>query len=206
MTSVDANLITISGSNNAFYNVHFGNFGTNVLELGCIDITGSRNYFGNCHILGAGAATPAAETGAYDLKLNGAAECTFTSCTFGSDTIAREAANGNIIYDGGCLRNRFYDCDIVSHSETAGHGAINVIDVSAVSGVEIFSGCRVINWKPNGAGALTLAVIGSVPTSGHFLFDSCTFFGYTAIGATGAVYVANSDATASGAGGISTTP
>ena len=206
MTSVDTNLITVSGSNNAFYNVHFGNFGTNVLELGCIDITGARNYFGNCHILGAGHATPAAETGAYDLKLNGAAECTFEGCTFGSDTIVRAAANGNIVYDGGCLRNRFYGCDFVSHSETAGHGHINSIDATSMQGVDIFSGCRFINWKPNGAGALTACQIGTAPTSGHFLFDSCTFFGFTAIGASGAVYVANSAVVASGAGGISTTP
>jgi len=206
ITSVDANLITVSGDNNSFVNIHFGNFGSNVLELGCIEITGDRNYFGNCHILGAGDATPAAETGAYDLKLNGAAECTFEACTIGSDTIIRAAANGNIIYDGLCLRNRFYDCDIVSYSETAGHGHINSIDATSMQGVDIFAGCRFINWKPNGAGALTACQIGTAPTSGHFLFDSCSFFGFTAVGASGAVYVANSDATAAGAGGISTTP
>ena len=206
ITSYVTNLITVSGSNNSFVNIHFGNFGANALEVGAIEVTGSRNYFGNCHFLGAGHATPAATTGAYDLKLNGAAECTFEGCTFGSDTIIRAAANGNIVYDGGCLRNRFYDCDIVSYSETAGHGAINSIDATSMQGVDIFSRCRIINWKPNGAGALTAAQIGTAPTSGHFLFDSCSFFGYTAVGASGAVYVANSAVVASGAGGISTTP
>lgn len=199
-------LIEVSGDNNAFYNIHMGNFGANALDVGCLKVSGNRNYFGNCHFYGAGHATPAATTGANDLFLNGAQEYTFESCTFGSDTIIRAAANGNIIYDDGCWRGRFYDCDIVSYSATAGHGAINSIDAGSMSGVDIFSGCRIINWKPNGAGALTAAQIGTAPTSGHFLFDSCTFFGYTAVGASGTVYVGNSDATASGAGGLSTTP
>ena len=205
ITSVNTNLMTVSGDNNSFVNVHFGNFGSNVLEVGCVEVTGNRNYFGNCHLIGAGHATPAAATGAYDLKLNAAQETTFESCTFGTDTIIRAAANGNIIYDGTCYRTRFYDCDVISYSETAGHGAVNIIDVTAMSGVDIFSGCRFINWKPNGYGALTKAVIGSTPTSGHLLFDSCSYFGYTAVGATSAVYVANSAVVASGAGGIATT-
>ena len=206
ITTYVTNLITVSGANNAFYNIHFGNYDANALSVGAIEVTGERNYFGNCHLYGAAHATPAATTGAYDLKLNGAAECTFESCTFGSDTIIRAAANGNVIYDGGCLRNRFYDCDFVSYSETAGHGHINSIDAASMQGVDIFTGCRFINWKPNGAGALTACQIGTAPTSGHFLFDSCTFFGFTAVGASGAVYVANSAVVASGAGGISTTP
>jgi len=206
ITTYVTNLITVSGDNNSFVNVHFGNFGENALEVGAIEVTGNRNYFGNCHLLGAGHATPAATTGAYDLKLNGASGCTFESCTFGSDTIIRAAANGNIVYDGSCYRNRFYDCEIISYSETAGHGAINSIDATSMQGVDIFSRCRIINWKPNGAGALTAAQIGTAPTSGHFLFDSCSVFGYTAVGASGVVYVANSAVVASGAGGISTTP
>jgi len=206
IVSYVVNLITVSGDNNAFYNIHFGNFGANVLELGCIEVSGNRNYFGNCHLIGAGNATPAAETGAYDLKLNGSSAITFEGCTFGSDTIIHAAANASILYDGTVGTTRFYDCDIYSYSETAGHGAINSADATSMQGVDIFSRCRIINWKPNGAGALTAAVIGTAPTSGHFLFDSCSFFGYTAIGAAGAVYVSNSAAVAAGAGGISTTP
>lgn len=198
-------LIDVSGNNNSFYNIHFFNGDSDDLSIGAIIVSGERNYFGNCHILGAGHATPAATTGAFDLFMNGGAETTFDSCTFGSTTIIRAAANGNIKYDGTARRNVFTNCTILSYSETAGHGAINVVDVGALDGVEQFIGCRFINWKPNGAGTLTLAVIGSTPTSGHFLFDSCSVFGYTAIGASGVVYVGNSDATASGAGGISTT-
>lgn len=206
ITTYVTHLIEVSGDNNAFYNVSMFNGGENALEVGCLKVSGNRNYFGGCHFVGAGNATPAATTGAYDVFLNGAAENTFESCTFGTDTIIRAAANGNLIYDGGCLRNRFYDCDFVSYSETAGHGHINSIDASSMQGVDIFSGCRFINWKPNGAGALTACQIGTAPTSGHFLFDSCSFFGFTAVGASGAVYVANSAVVASGAGGISTTP
>ena len=206
ITTYVTHLIEVSGDNNSFYNVHMFAGGANALEVGCLKVSGNRNYFGRCSFIGAGHATPAATTGAYDLFLNGAAENTFEGCTFGSDTIIRAAANGNIKYDSLCGKNKFFDCDIYSYSETAGHGAINSVDATSMQGVEVFSRCRIINWKPNGAGALTAAVIGTAPTSGHFLFDSCTFFGYTAVGASGAVYVGNSAVVASGAGGISTTP
>ncbi len=198
-------LIDISGNNNSFVNIHFVNEGSNVLSLGGIIISGQRNYFGNCHVLGGLHATPAAETDTYDLFLNAGAENTFEACTFGSTTINRAAANGNIKYDGTARRNVFVDCTILSQSATAGKGAIQIVDTAGLDGVEQYIRCRIINWKPNGAGSLTAAVIGSVPTSGHLLFDSCTFFGYGAVGASGAIYVGNSDATASGAGGLSTT-
>jgi len=206
ITTYSTCLIEMTGDNNAFYNVHMFNGGSNALEVGCLKITGNRNYFGSCHFVGAGHATPAATTGAYDLMLDSGEENTFMSCTFGTDTIIRAAANGNIVYDNGCYRNRFYDCDIVSYSATSGKGAIKIVGVDAMQYVDIYSGCRIINWNENGYTAIAAAVIGDVPTSGHILFDNCSFFGYTAIGVTGTVYVGNCAAVASGAGGIATTP
>jgi len=205
IVSYVTNLVTVSGDNNAFYNIHFGNFGANVLELGCVEVSGNRNYFGNCHLIGAGNIVPAADAGAYDLKLNGSSATTFEGCTFGSDTILHAAANAAILYDGTVGTSRFYDCDIYSYSKTAGHGAIKSADTTSVQGVEIFSRCRIINWNENGIADLTAAVIGTTPDSGHLLFDSCVFFGYTAVGSTGFIYVGNAAAVASGAGGISTT-
>lgn len=207
--SYNAQLLNLSGDNNVFMNVHFGNFGTSQYAVGAVLVSGNRNAFINCHMYGAGNATPAATTGAYDLELNSAEENTFIGCVFGSDTIIRAAANANIRFDGGCWRNVFEGCDIIAYSATAGKGAIMSVDATAFSGIQIFSGCRFMAWKPNGMPALTSAFIGTKPTSGQILLDSCTLAGWAAwdsVGGNDTLYIANSDATASGAGGIATAP
>lgn len=207
--SYQAQLLNISGDNNVFVNMHVGNFGSSQYAVGAVLISGNRNAFINCHLYGAGHATPAATTGAYDLELDSAEENSFYGCVFGSDTIIRAAANANIRFDGGCWRNVFEGCEIRSHSATAGKGAIMSVDATAFSGIQVFRDCRFLNWNPNGISALTSAFIGTKPTSGAILIDSCTVVGWAAwdsVGGNDMVYVANSDATASGAGGIATTP
>lgn len=204
-----ANLITMSGSNNRFENVGMFNGGSNVASVGCLIVSGHRNAFVNCHFVGAGHATPAAAVGANDVKIDGGQDNTFEKCTFGTDSIVRAAANGNILFDGTAWRTSFYDCDIICHSETAGKGAIKSADADAFSGVQIFTRCRFIAWKPNGMGALTSAFIGTKPTSGQILLDSCSLLGWAAwdsVGGNDTLYISNSDATASGAGGIATAP
>jgi hypothetical protein len=208
VSSYNANMIDLSGSNNTFMNLHVGNFGADALSVGCLKVSGHRNYFGNCHFIGAGHATPAATTGAYDLELNGGQENTFENCVFGTDTIIRGAANANIRFDTNVWRSRFYGCEILSYSATAGKGAIASADATALEGVQVFKECQFINWNENGIGALTSAFIGTKPTSGAILIDGCSLVGWAAwdsVGGNDMVYVVNSDATASGAGGIATT-
>ncbi len=203
-----AALITVSGDNNSFYNVHLFNGGSDAAALGALKVTGNRNHFENCHFIGAGHATPAAAAGAYDVMIDAGQENNFERCTFGTDTIIR-GANGNIVFDGEAWRNSFYDCDIICYSETAGKGAIKSADATAFSGVQTFSRCRFTAWKPNGLGSLTSAFIGTKPNSGQILMDSCSLLGWAAwdsVGANDTVYVANSHAVASGVGGIATAP
>jgi hypothetical protein len=204
ITNYLVNLITVSGSNNAFYNVHAGNFSADALSVGGIKVTGNRNYFGNSHFIGAGHATPGATTGAYDLEINGGQENTFERSVFGTDTILRAAANGNIRIDGGVWRTWFVDCDIMSNSATSGKGAVMFVDADCCSGVQTFTRTRFINWNDNGISDSTAAFIGTGPTSGAALIDNCVLLGYAAWDATGKVYVGNSAYVASGAGGIAT--
>jgi hypothetical protein len=204
ITNYVANLITVSGSNNTFYNTHIGNFNADVLSVGCVRVTGNRNYFGNCHFIGAGHATPGADAGAYDLLIDGGQENTFEKCMLGTDTIIRAAANGNIVFKGGIWRTFFNDCDIMSYSATSGKGAVKFYDATCCSGVQTFSRCRFVNWNENGIDNSTAAFIGTAPTSGAVLVDACSVIGYTAWDATGKVYVGNSAYTASGGGGIAT--
>jgi len=214
LTSYLPNVLTVSGSNNAFFNISIGNYGSQAGAIGGLLVTGARNYFDRCHLLGACATAPAATTGAYDIKLDdGASENTFERCVIGSNTVIRAAANGNIAFAGSAAgtapdRNAFYDCDILSYSETSGKGAIISESATSLQGVAIFARCRFINWNDNGIGALTSAFIGTKPTSGAILMDCCSLVGWAAwdsVGGNDMVYVANSAAVAAGAGGIATT-
>ena len=203
ITSYNANLLKISGNNNAFFNVHFGNFSSNANALGCVEITGARNYFGNCHMIGAGHATPGAVAGAYDLKLNGAEEASFDACTFGTDSVLKAAANGEVLIDGTALRIQFNDCTFLSYSATSGKGAIKSADASSHQGVIEFNGCRFINWNENGIAAVDDVFIGTAPTSGAYAVTPDSLcVGFTGWGAN--VYVAGAAAAASAGGQIAT--
>ena len=209
ITSYNPQMIVVSGDNNSFVNLHVGNFSSDDSALGCVKVTGNRNSFIGCHFIGAGHATPGAVATAYDLLLDGAQESTFVNCTFGTDTIIRGAANANIVFDGTVWRSRFYNCEVLSYSATAGKGAVKSADATALSGIQVFKECQFLNWNPNGISASTSAFIGTKPTSGALLMDGCSLVGWAAwdsVGGNDMVYVANTDATASGAGGIATTP
>jgi hypothetical protein len=204
ITSYNLNLINVSGDNNAFYNVHFGNFSSNENALGCVEISGSRNYFGNCHMIGAGHATPGAVATAYDLKLNGAEEATFEACTFGTDSVLKAAANGEVLIDGTTLRVQFIDCTFLSYSATSGKGAVKSADATSHQGVIEFNGCRFINWNENGIAAVDDVFIGTEPTSGAYLVTPDSMcVGFSGWGDS--VYVAGAAAAASAGGQIAVT-
>jgi len=208
IASYNPEMIVVSGSNNVFLNLQVANFSSNAGALGGVKVTGHRNYFGNCHIIGAGNATPGAVATAYHLKLDGGQENTFERCVFGSDSFLWAAASGAIVFDTNTWRNRFYDCEVLVYSATAGQGAINITDATSIEGVVVFKRCTFILWNENGIGFSTALVIGTKPTSGQLLFDGSSELGWSAWGATGlsgGIYIVNSDATASGAGGIATT-
>lgn len=209
LTSYLASLVNLTGKNNTFLNTFFVNEDSHVRSVGCVNDAAGRNYFQNCHFIGGCHATPGAAVGVNDFAFDANEEDTFVSCTFGTDTIARTGAvNANLLYDGGAWRTRFYDCDFVRQGTTTSAGFIKSADATSMSGIHVFSRCRFMNWTPNGLTDLLSAFVGTKPNSGQFLMDGCSLVGcaaWDAQAANNTVYVANSDATASGAGGIATT-
>jgi hypothetical protein len=186
-----AKLLEISGDNNAFFNLHLFQGGSNAAALGCVLVSGNRNLFVNCHFAGGGHATPAAQAGMYSLKLTGH-ENTFIDCVFGTDTIIRGAANGEILLSGEIYRNRFYNCEVISYSTTAGKGAIKIDTVGTLNRNTIFNRCLFTNFQPGAISALTSVVIGADPTSGIILLRDCAQVGWAAWDATTSkVYVVN---------------
>ena len=201
-TSLDlATLITVSGANNSFYNMQFLNGGSDAAALAAVTVTGERNYFENCHIIGGLHATPGAVVTCCSLFCNGAAECRFVGCTFGTDTIINAAANAPVRFDSTCYRLEFLDCRIISWSDTAGHGGMKFQDASAIGRDLLVKNCVFSNFSANSPSALTVVLIGTAPTSGVVMIANCQAFGWAAwAAANDAYFIANGAADNDAAG------
>jgi hypothetical protein len=204
LTNYLAYLIDFQASNIDLRNFSIGNWLSTAQDLGCVKFTSARAYCENVHFVGAGHATPGAVATANDVFLNGAEEITFKNCTFGTDSVLKAAANGEVLLDGTCWRIRFEDCDFISYSATAGKVAVKSTDNTSFSGVMSFRGCQFLNWNPNGITAVDDVFGGTASTSGQWsVTPDCTSVGYTGWG--GSVYVAGAAAAASAGGQIATT-
>ena len=198
-----ANILTVSGNNNAFYNLQIANFGSDAGCLNALAVTGERNYFANCHIAGMGHTAPGAVAAACSLLVNGGMECRFDNCIIGLDTVTRAAANAEINFDGGAGRIEFIGCKILSMSSTAGHGAIKSVDAGSISRSVTFFGCRMSCFKPSVPGACTVAIIGTAPNTGGIIeIMSCRSMGYAAWAAANDAYYIDNGADSVDSGGI----
>jgi hypothetical protein len=199
ITSYNINLMTLSGANNRFYNVHFYNGGTASVELGGVVISGSRNYFEKCHLVGgAGSATAA---GKFDLKIDTGEENTFQSCTIGSDSFAEgDNAATEIVLNGVVKRNRFKDCEIIAMvSAGTAHGAVKSVSTSGGSPT-VFKSCLFNYSLSTTTPAAAHLVSGSVD---KVIFQDCAAVKVTAWGTY--VYANMIAPTATAGGGLSTT-
>lgn len=197
MTSYISDLIDVQGDNNRFFNIQVANFSSHALSLGGLKVTGNRNYFENCHFIGAGHATPGAVTTARNILLDTAEEAVFKSCVIGTDTVLKAAANGEVRVDGDCKRIRFIDCEGLCYSATAGKGFLQSVDATAWSGVILFERCRFSMWNENGMGTGDDGdswFIGTAPTSGLVWLNSSAELGWAAwdaVAGNDRVYVSN---------------
>lgn len=147
-TTASTPLLKISASGCMFSNFYIFQ-GSAVATVGCIEVTGGRNYFENVHIAGPGHATMAGGANSYALKLNGASENTFKNCTIGVDTVKRTGANSMIWVDGASTRNIFEDCRVVSYAETNSYVMVKVNDTTAIDRFLHFKGCLFYNFWAN---------------------------------------------------------
>jgi len=201
-----AYLLDVTGNNNLFINMHFINSGDSVTALGSLKVTGARNHFVNCFIVGANHATPGAEVLANDLYLVGS-ENTFDRCTFGiNNSGIREGENGEILMVGAQGQNFFNDCVILSQSATAGKGAIKVSGAATLGGWTFFRNCTFVNWLSGALTTNTSLVIGDSPNNCGILLDRCGFVGFAAIADAGWDKVYSTGPAGEATGGIGATP
>lgn len=170
-------LFTLSGSGCCIANMQFFDGKDSAADGACVLVSGSRNHLVNCFVAGMGDATasgPATRSGSYSLKVSGAENC-FSGGTIGLDTIARTAANSELIVSG--ARNRFVGCEIRSYSETAGKFLVKIDSTADLRDTQ-FEDVLFFNYSVNWATGITNAF--TVPAgSTHFVIlrGNCLFVG-----------------------------
>jgi hypothetical protein len=160
-------------------------------------VSGERNHFHNCHFAGIGHDNNDIAN-AYSLQVSGG-ENLFTDCVIGLDTISRGTAdNSEIVFSGGCARNIFRNCLIITYAGANTHQFIK----RAASGsdrFQLFENCTFINSVPGTTMTEAFDITAGGSPAGGLYFKNCSVFGCTDIEAatvSGIVYVHGNAVTA----------
>ncbi len=173
-------IITVSGDGCMFSGIHFfQDFATSATNV-CMNVTGFRNVFLNCHIAGGGNATAAGNAGMRSLIVDSPGtegENYFKGCTIGLDTIARGgAASAEIEFKSATNRNIFEDCLILARTTGNAHRLVT-IGSAGISRWVIFKNC--VFWEDTTGGGTTMTEMFDAPANcgGLILMQNCTVVG-----------------------------
>lgn len=187
---------TISGSGCVFQNIQwFHGFDTGTTAQICMVLTGSRNFFKKCHIVGMGDAASAVDAGSRTIVIGGAGagENLFEDCTFGVDTgTKRTGANATVEFTGDAVRNIFRRCVFPFWCSATSPLAILGTGAACCDRFNLFEDCSFLNAIKSGGGA-SMAVLGSFTNSapgGLIAFKNHAMVGITILGDTN--FLANS--------------
>jgi len=211
-TTAFANFFTLSASGCVFQNIQwFNGFTTGTTAQIGVTVTGSRNYFKNCHIAGMGDTESAADAGSRSLKIGsgGSGENVFDSCTIGIDTVTRSAANASVEFAGATPRNVFRDCLFPLMTSSATVLGILGTGNGCVDRFNLFERCAFINaTKSTSTGMTALLSFTTASPGGMVIFKNCAMVGVTKFGDTNGL--ANSfldmPAVSASAGGLMLAP
>lgn len=172
-------LITLSAAGCIWANIHaFHGYNTAETQI-CMNLTGLRNYFYNCHFAGMGHATAGDQAGSASLAMVAASENTFEKCTIGLDTIARSTTNAEIDLSSAATRNVFRDCLILSFADNAGHLFVKADSAADIDRFVMFDNCTFINATNSTATAMTAAINAHASAGGHVIIKDCGLIGAT---------------------------
>ncbi len=157
-------LFTLSGAGCLFSDIQFFDGKDSAADGACVLLSGSRNHLINCFVAGMGDATasgPATRSGSYGLTVSGS-ENQLSFCHVGIDTIARTAANSELIVSG--ARNTFYRTRLECQSETAGKFLVKIDNSGGDMRWTEFWDCSFYDYTVNWATGITNAF--SMPSGG----------------------------------------
>lgn len=170
-------LVTVSGDGCMFANIHmFQGYDTSEAQI-CLNVTGERNYFVNCHIAGMGVAEAGDHAGSSSLSLTGDGENTFESCTIGLDTIPRSTTNAEIDLKSAAVRNVFRNCMVLAYADNGGHLFVKADGSGDLDRFVLFDNCMFVNATNSAATSMTAAISAHASAGGHIIIKDCWLAG-----------------------------
>lgn len=195
-------VLTVSGHGNIFANLQIAHFGADTDSIAArgVDVTGNRNYFYNCHIVGIPNANTGDEANACDLYINGGQENLFEKCVIGVDTVARSTTNSCVEFVGAATRNRFKDCDLLVFADNAGALFVKIDGSGDIDRFVKFEGGMWHNAVESTGTTMTSAVNVHNSAGGTLVLKNVDIIGATDVAAAdnGNVWVSNVGGAATG--------
>lgn len=171
-------VLSVSGHGNSFSNLQIAHWGadTNGIAARGVDVTGNRNYFYNCHIVGVPNAHTGDEANACDLKVTGE-ENIFERCYFGANTVTRSTTNANVELTSSATRIWFKECFFTVYSDDAGVLFVKIDGAADIDREIFFDNC--VFYNPIGAGSTNMTAAMDVHASagGDVILKDCTVIG-----------------------------
>lgn len=200
-------LFTLSGKGCIIRNMQFFDGKDSAADGACVLVSGDRNELTNVFVAGMGDATasgPFSRAGSYSLTVSGS-ENYLQNCTIGLDTIARTAANSELIVSG--VRNTFENCMFLSNSTTAGKFLVKIDNSGGDLRWTMFKRCTFFNYTTNWATGITNAFDMPAAGSTHYvLLHDCILAGVGTGWADTVTHVYSADAAPNAGFGVATTP
>lgn len=173
---------TLSGSGCIFQNVQFFHgFDTGTTAQINFVLTGSRNYFKNCHFAGMGDTTSAGSATSRSLKIgsSGSGENLFEDCVIGLDTVTRSAANASLEFTAATTRNVFRGC-LFPFQVSAGTPLGIITSASgSMDRHQVFDRCLFINNTKSTSSTMTALTTLAASSGGLILIEYSTCVGIT---------------------------
>ena len=180
-TTAFSPLLNVTASDCWFSNLQlYHGFATDALTASmCLSITGERNCFDNCEILGFAGAGTAGNTAARAVTIVGpGGENTFRNCVFGLDTVSRGVANYTLEFQAGTPRNHFIDCEFEMDASASTVGHLYTATATSIDRYTTFDRCDFMNAiKSAGTTIAQVAVL--TAGGGFFKMRDCTTIGAT---------------------------
>lgn len=179
-----SNLFTLSADACIIANVSLFAGVADANPTGCLQVTGDKNYFYNCHIAGIGA-DEMDIAGAYSLYLNGVQETMFKDCRIGLNTVsAGTAANSEILMASTVKNVDFEDCLVYRRIEhSTQHPLVKVAAATSLEEMVRFKNCGFIstsvNYATSNAGVFKF---GADLTQGLITLENCWAYNGTTAG------------------------
>jgi len=131
--------ITISGKGCIFKNIQLSTLQASNDVL--VSLTGNNNFFENVHFFGIGHTTAGDDATARHIAMTGAVNNTFKHCTIGDDTIARSTSNASLEFISSSSKNLFEDCFFTMNADNTAALHVKSTGTGGISGVNEFRNC-----------------------------------------------------------------